>query len=217
MHELHPPRELPFRRRGARWELGLERPEADRLEYLLRVGYPDGGEEWMPDPGNPLRAPGPFGDKSVLELAGYEPPGWVADDVSPRGEVDELELPTRALKTSVTALLWSPAGLARGVSELLLLVHDGPEFARYSNLLRLFDHMVGAAEVPPFRAALLPPPLDRNETYSASRRYARALAEDWAPALARAAPHPGRAAALGASLGALAFLHAHWTQPGLFA
>jgi enterochelin esterase family protein len=217
VHELHPPRELPFARRGARWELDFARPEADRLEYLLRVRYPDGREEWTTDPGNPLRAPGPFGDKSVLELPGYEPPAWVADDASPQGDLRELELATRVLKTSVPALLWSPAGLAPDASEPLLLVHDGPEFAKYSDLLRLFDHMVGAAEVPPFRAALLPPPLDRNETYSASRRYARAVAEDWAPALAEAAPHPGRVAALGASLGALSFLHAHFAQPGLFA
>src|SRR6202007_2492291 len=92
----------------------------------------------------------------------------------------------------------------------LLVVHDGPDYARYADLLRLFDHLVAFAELPPFRAALLPPPLDRNESYSASARYARVLGAEWLPALAEAAPFPGRPLGLGASLGALALLHAHW-------
>ena len=29
------------------------------------------------DPANPQRAPGGFGEKSVLELAGYRPPEWL--------------------------------------------------------------------------------------------------------------------------------------------
>jgi enterochelin esterase-like enzyme len=82
-------------------------------------------------------------------------------------------------------------------------------------VLHLFDHLVAFAELPPFRAALLPPPLDRNEMYSASARYTRALAEEWLPALADAAPFPGKPVALGASLGALSLLHAHWTRPDL--
>jgi enterochelin esterase-like enzyme len=98
----------------------------------------------------------------------------------------------------------------------LLLVHDGPDYAHYSDLLRLFDHLVAFAELPPFRAVLLPPPLDRNESYSASARYARTLAGEWLPALAEAAPFPGRPVGLGASLGALSLLHAHWTTPNLF-
>jgi enterochelin esterase family protein len=87
----------------------------------------------------------------------------------------------------------------------------------YSGLLRLLDHLVAFAELPPCRAALLPPPIDRNEMYSASVRYARVLAEDWLPALADAAPFRGRPVAIGASLGALSLLHAHWTTPGLLA
>jgi len=215
VHELHAPRELPFTRRGGSWELVFERPEADRLEYLLEVEYRDGRVERVPDPGNPLRAPGAFGEKSVLELPGYAPPAWVGDDQSAQGELHELELGSPVLRTLVTALVWSAAELDPGAPAPLLLVHDGPEFARFSGLLRLFDHVIAFGEAPPFRAALLPPPLDRNEMYSASARYARALAADWVPALAEAAPHARPPVALGASLGALSLLHAHWTQPGL--
>ena len=42
------------------------------MEYLLEV---DG--VLQPDPANPLRAPGPFGDKSVIEWPEYQPPAWL--------------------------------------------------------------------------------------------------------------------------------------------
>jgi len=215
-HELRRPRLVPFARRGTRWELRLERPPVDRLEYLLELEHRGGRVERILDPGNPLRAPGAFGEKSVLEFPGYEPPAWVADDESQEGELRELALASRALRATTPALLWSAAETDPREPLPLLLVHDGSDYARFSEVLRLFDHLVAFAEVPPFRVALLPPPLDRNDTYSASARYVRALAGDWLPALEEAAPYTGRPLGLGASLGALALLHAHWTSPGLF-
>jgi enterochelin esterase-like enzyme len=211
VHELRGPRVVPFARRDGRWELRFDRPAVDRLEYLLELG----GER-VPDPENPRRAPGAFGEKSVVEFPGYVPPAWVADDAAPEGSLRELPLESRALRATTPALLWTAAGSDPEQPLPLLLVHDGPEYARYSQLLRLLDHLVARGETPPLRAALLPPPLDRSETYSASARYARALAEEWLPALAHAAPLAGRPVGLGASLGALALLHAHWVRPGVF-
>ena len=215
-HELRRPRLVPFRRRGARWELRLERPPVDRLEYLLELEHRNGRVERIPDPGNPLRAAGAFGEKSVLEFPGYEPPAWTRDDESERGGLRDLPLTSRRLRTTVEAMLWSAAETDPCEPLPLLVVHDGPDYARFSDVLRLFDNLVAFAEVPPFRAALLPPPLDRNESYSASARYARVLAEEWLPALAEAAPFPARPIGLGASLGALSLLYAHWAAPGLF-
>src|SRR5919204_5478560 len=63
-----------FTRRGRSrtFELRLARPPGvDRLEYLLELEHANGSTELVCDPDNPLRAPGPFGDKSVLELVGY--------------------------------------------------------------------------------------------------------------------------------------------------
>ena len=212
VHELRRPRVVPFRRRGADWELTLARPDVDRLEYLLELRDGDGGVERVLDPGNPLRAPGAFGEKSVVEFPGYTPPAWVGDDESPEGRLEQRVLRSRALRTSVDALFWTPADADPAEPLPLLLVHDGPEFARYGALLRLCDHLVAFGEVEPFRAVLLPPPLDRNESYSASARYARALVEEWLPAI----PSAGRPVALGVSLGAAALLHAHWRYPGRF-
>jgi enterochelin esterase-like enzyme len=210
-HELTRPRLVPFERRDRRFELRFARPPADRLEYLLVLEHRNGRSELVRDPGNPLQADGPFGPKSVVEFPGYESPAWVADEDSPPGRVRELELPGRL---AVRALLWSAAETDPAEPLPLLLVHDGPEYARYSALPRLLDHVVAFGELPPFRAALLPPPLDRNETYSASARYARALVEEWLPALHEATPVEGRPVGMGASLGALAMLHAHWLHPG---
>ena len=184
VHELRQPRTIPFHRRGPSWQLQLEQPPVHRFEYLLELEHRDGRVERVPDPGNPRRARGAFGEKSVLEFTGYEPPDWVGDEESQTGDLRELTLPSRLLRTETAALLWSAAETDPLAELPLLLVHDGPDYARFSEVLRLFDHLVAFAEVPPFRAALVPPPLDRNETYSASARYARALAEEWLPALA---------------------------------
>ena len=214
-HELRRPRLVPFRCTANGWELRLERPPVDRLEYLLELEHRDGRVERVPDPDNPLRAPGAFGEKSVLEYPEYEPPGWVVDEESQAGELRTLPLPSRLLHRTTETLLWSAAETDPLEPLPLLVVHDGPDYAEFSDILRLFDHLVAFAELPPFRAVLLPPPPGRNEMYSASARYARVLAEEWLQALAVAAPFTGRPVALGASLGALSFLHVHWTRPGL--
>ena len=49
-------------------------PPVARLEYQLELVDHDGDIARVCDPGNPQRAPGAFGEKSVLELPGYRPP-----------------------------------------------------------------------------------------------------------------------------------------------
>ena len=64
--------------RSGTWELEFPRPAVDRMEYQLQLRYPEAGPVLLPDPANPLRAQGPFGDKSVVEFPGYRPPAWLA-------------------------------------------------------------------------------------------------------------------------------------------
>ena len=201
------------RRDGDVWRLAVPRPAANRLEYVLDLAYRSGRRSVEPDPANDLRAPGPFGDKSVIEFPGYEPPEWVSDEDSAPGSLTELPLESVRLRTTVPALLWSAADTDPQRPLPLLLVHDGPEYAHYSALVRLLDHLVDFGEVPELRAALLPPPGNRNEMYSASARYANALAADLVPACSSGADSDRPPVLLGASLGALAALHAH-PQPG---
>jgi enterochelin esterase-like enzyme len=218
--ELVRPRVGPdFEPAGGVWRLRLARPAVDRIEYQLELIDEDGLARVVCDPANPLRAPGPFGDRSVVQFPEYRPPGWLDDD-PPSGRVTGVVLESRVLRTPVTALVWTAAGAADDDALPLLVVHDGLEYADYSALLQFLDHAVHAGRIGPFRAALLPPPGDRNETYSASAAYARALVRNLLPELRRRVPTLGRPVGAGASLGALAFLHAHRMHPhvlgGLF-
>jgi enterochelin esterase-like enzyme len=206
------PPELRRRGRSLTWELRLPRPVGvDRVEYLLELVHTDGRTELVTDPANPLHAPGPFGDKSVLELDGYEPPVWLDEEAEP-GIVEPLALRSRRLRATVEGLLWTSAGADDNEPLPLLVVHDGPEYAKFSALTRMLDATVAQLELPPFRAALLQP-VRRNETYSAAKLYADALATELVPALPATTSRVG----MGASLGGLAMLHAHRLHPVLFA
>ena len=202
-HELRSrlPHELSRRPRTRLWELTAPRPDVDRIEYQFELIHRDGSSEYATDPQNPLRASGPWGDKSVLELPGYEPPEWLGSEQT--GDVQNLELPSRLLHTSLPAVLWAHPDADEGSP--LLVAHDGPEYAEHSSLVTLLGRL------PPLRAALIAP-VNRNEMYSASARYARALVEEILPALPAAPVRVG----LGASLGALALLHAHRRHPNSF-
>lgn len=219
--ELTRPRVGPHFTKPARsdtWRLRLPRPPVDRMEYKLELGHPHGGTEIVCDPGNPLVAPGPFGDKSVVEFPEYRSPAWLSAGDAPAGEVTHHTVPSVALGGDQPVTMWASAGSDPSAHLPLLVAHDGPEYARYSSLLALLDRMVDAGRLPAMRAALLPP-VDRNADYSASPAYAKALAREVLPAIDRIAPRPRdrrTRVGIGASLGALAALHAHRSRPSTF-
>jgi enterochelin esterase family protein len=202
-----PRRGPPFAWSDGVWRLNFARPEVDRLEYLLGV---DG--TFAPDPGNPLRARGPFGDKSVIEWPEYEPPAWL-ESIADAGPVEEVELRSRRLIARVRVLLYATPE-PPGADAPLVVVHDGPEYAEYAGLTRFLDAMSWEERIPPLRAALIQP-VDRSETYSASASYAATLVRELLPQITKRAPH-GKRIGMGASLGALAMLHAHVRHPKSF-
>lgn len=197
----------PFEWSDGAWRLTFARPEVNRLEYLIGL---DGS--FVPDPGNELRAPGPFGDKSVVEWPEYELPAWL-DSIADAGPVEELELRCRRLVARVRVLIYSTPE-PPGSDAPLIVAHDGPEYAEYAGLTRFLDAMSWEERIPPLRAALIQP-VDRNETYSASALYAGALVRELLPEITKRAPH-GKRIGMGASLGALAMLHAHMRHPKSF-
>ena len=149
------------------WVLELPPTGLARLEYKLELLGHDGDIMVVCDPGNPQRAPGAFGEKSVLMAPGYRAPGWL-DVTGPPATFDELGV--RVLGRDLAIRVWSPAG-----GRLPLLVaHDGPEYDELAALTRYAGAMIASDALPPFRVALLPPG-DRNEWYSASALYGRAL------------------------------------------
>ncbi len=146
-----------------------------------------------------IAADGHERERGAIEFPGYAPPAWLAaPDPGPAMAIDEH------------ARVWAPAGTSPRAPLPLLVVHDGTAYEREAQLTRLIAHAIATDRIPPCRVALLDSPR-RDEDYSASARYGRALAARL-PALAPATAHAG----LGASLGALALLHARALHPGAF-
>jgi enterochelin esterase-like enzyme len=202
--------ERSFARRDGEWVLDLRPPDVQRLEYQLELVGPGGSVEYALDPGNPHRAPGAFGEKSVLLLPGYREPAWLSHDAV-EGRYSELEVPGRGLGASVAIRVWEPAD-AGDRPLRLLLAHDGPEYDALASLTRFAATKIAAGELPPHRVALLAPG-DRDQWYSASKVYGRVLAHDVIPAIRDAVPTVGALAGMGASLGALSMLHLQRTYP----
>ena len=135
-----------------------------------------------------------------IEFPGYAPPAWLAaPDPGPamRGR--------RAHAAVGAARHVARARRCRCSSST-----TGAAYEREAQLTRLIAHAIATGRIPPCRVALLDSPR-RDEDYSAAARYGRALAARL-PALAPATAHAG----LGASLGALALLHARALHPGAF-
>jgi enterochelin esterase-like enzyme len=199
------------------WVLEIPRPAVDRMEYLFQVIGPDGHEQWTTDAANPARVGGAFGDKSVLELPGYRAPRWLQYP-GPPGRRRDIVIGTRALDGDVPVTLWSPDVLDDRRPAPLLLVHDGPEYDELASLTNYLSASVSAGTLPPVRAALLGPG-HRNERYSADGAYSRALCLAVLPRLLGEAATTA-VIGVGASLGALAMLHAQRQNPdcldGLF-
>lgn len=204
---------LEFTRRGEGWSLRLPRPPVDRMEYLFEIADRKGRRATLTDPDNPLRVGGAFGDKSVVQFRGYEEPVWLAMPAILES-TQPIAVKTRARRTTMTGILWSPETLAPDEPAPMLVVHDGPEYATLASLTHYLGAMIAAGIVPPVRAALLGPG-DRNSFYSANRGYAEALCKEVIPVLDELAPTTLRIG-VGASLGALALLHAHRSFPHTF-
>jgi enterochelin esterase-like enzyme len=207
-----PAERLDFQRAGQHWELRVERPPVDRLEYLLELRYPGGGSKVATDPANPRQVGGASGRKSVLEFAGYAEPGWLFAPADP-GTAINFEVPVPALHCAVAVRIWSPAGSRDDEPLPLLVVHDGPEYDALAGLTRYLGAGVAGGRLPRMRAALLSPGR-RNNWYSANPRYARALADQVIPAVTQAVASTLRIG-MGTSLGALAMLHAYCRHPGI--
>jgi enterochelin esterase-like enzyme len=201
-----------FTRDGAHWVLEIEPPPIARLEYHLEVTDADGVSETGPDPGNPLRAPGAFGEKSVLLTPRYEPPAWL--DVPPvEGRTQGFSIRGRGLGAQVNGRIWTPADTTDPLP--LLVAHDGPEYDKLAQLTRYSGAMIASGALPPHHVALLAPG-QRDEWYSASALYSRALYVDVIPGLRAAVAVEGLPVGMGASLGALAMLVAQRRAPGTF-
>ena len=111
--------------------------------------------------------------------------------------------------------LWSPEGVRDGTPLPLLVVHDGPAYRKEASLTAVATELIDTGRAPAVRIALLHPG-KRDEWYSASALYARALVGEVLPAVGRTVAVAGAPVGMGASLGGLAMLHAHRRHPDAF-
>jgi enterochelin esterase-like enzyme len=202
---------LDFAVDDGHWTLTVPRPPVARLEYQFELRHPDGATEWVCDPANPRRSPGAFGDKSELVCAGYVTPPWLTWD-GPEESTQDFTVVAPELNAAIGVHVWSPATR----TDRVVVAHDGPEFDRFASLTQFCAAMVRAGRVAPFHLVLLSPG-DRNEWYSANPRYARALVTNVLPRVRAELGTDAPVVGMGASLGALAMLHAQRRHPASFA
>lgn len=196
--------DLDLEWRRGQWQLTVTAPDVDRIEYLFEIVL-DGRRETITDPGNPHRVDGAFGQKSVIWLPSYEEPSWLRSSAVPASST-QFEI------ADVDGVLWVPESLSAAEPAPLIVVHDGPEYAELADFTCYIAALIGDRRLPPTRVALLAPG-DRNARYAANGEYAAALCDHVVPTLRKTAT---AVVGVGASLGALALLHAHCQYPDAF-
>ena len=208
-HHVEP---APMRRTAEGFELTIDRPPVQRLEYMYALRFADGSRAMVCDPTNPSQVATAFGKHSVIEFPGYRAPEWLDSDVDP-GRTSTLVVRPLDLHRPMPITIWSPADCPSVVRLPLLCLHDGPEFERLASVTRFGAAMVAAGRLPAHRIALLGPG-NRDRWYAASPGYARAVRGLALPAIRQAVALRGDVVLAGASLGALAALHLAITEPG---
>jgi enterochelin esterase-like enzyme len=200
-------------RDGSCWSLDVPAPPLARVEYRFAVTGRDGGSELICDPANPLRVATAFGDRSVLELPGYQPPWWLAAP-GVAGRRQTLRVPGET-EEPVPVTVWSPRESRRSDRLPLLVVHDGDEYDRLAGITRYSAALVAAGRLPAHRVALLHP-LRRDDWYSGSPEYIRSLTGPVVGGL-RGRLATGPVVVMGASLGGLVSLVSAVRHPSMFA
>jgi enterochelin esterase family protein len=208
----------PFRRHPGTglWSLSVDLPERSRIEYKLSVKS-KGRRRLILDHLNPRRARDPFGTNSVVTGPRYARPDWSFPIAAvATGTIESFDIESDAFADTRRAGLYLPA--QPGEEPLPLLVaHDGSEYAQFAALTVVLDNLIAAGELPPL-ACVLSDPHDRTREYSGDDRHADHLVHELIPAVAeRVMLDPILRIALGASLGAVASLHAVWRHPQAFA
>jgi enterochelin esterase family protein len=198
------------------WRLIMELPERSRVEYKLEVAR--GGEKRLiNDPLNPLLTRDPFAENSVCHAAGYETPDWVFPNPETRtGSLEEIVVPSRALGDEQRVTMYIPARFRPTRRYPLLVVHDGPDYMRYSDLKTVLDNLIHRLEIAPMIVALIQSRARLRE-YADDPNHAKYVVEELVPHLESRYPllaRPSARGLMGASFGAVASLSTAWRYPG---
>ena len=199
------------------WLLRLSVADGGRFEYKLAISN-GGGEEWVNDPLNPVRAGDPFGENSVCRTWGYERPEWSRPQGAPAGRMEPLPVQSDVFGETREEWLYLPAGHAAEVEYPLVVIHDGTDFVTYADLSTALDNLIAAGDLPPLIAVLVQTH-DRMAEYTRGRRHARYIVKEVLPTVWSnygISRDPAKRVLLGASLGAVASLATAFRYPGVF-
>ncbi len=241
-----PGRTVPMTREpGGAFTLRFPTHEVDRLEYSFQVIDEHGHLHWRLDEANERRVDSPFGPKSEAVGPGYRLPAYVSNEPGhgaasspaadgdeeaasaesekgagecPRGTIREAPIPGRRGRVR-TARIWHPVGHGAGDALPILVFLDGGDYLRFAGMQGALASLVRLGWIEPCHAVFVPPNVDRFREYSASPRTSAWLASVLPRALAsyvRIPRNPARRIGVGASLGGLALLQAHFGHPGFF-
>ena len=200
------------------WHLSMQLPENSRMEYKLEIAR-GAARQLVHDPLNPAQAHDPFGGNSVVYGAGYEVPSWTNPDPETReGHLEEHEIASDVFGEKRPFQLYFPARYRTMRRYPLLVVHDGEDYVRFSNLKTVLDNLIHRLEIPSMVVALIQSP-DRMREYADDPRHAEFLVRELVPLLERRYPllaQPSARGLMGASFGAVASLAAAWRYPSFF-
>ena len=165
---------------------------------------------------NPKVSYSPVGTSSVCFAHGYVSPEWTEPDPTARqGTLEEIVVPSRALRRDCPVTLYLPARFRRTSTYPLLVVHDGPDFLQYAAAKTVLDNLIDRSEVAETVVAFLHPK-DRLTEYANSTAHSRFLTQELLPHLETRLPLTGRPSGrclLGSSFGGVASLSAAVKSP----
>lgn len=198
--------------------LVLELPRESNLQYKLNVIH-GRDHHWILDPLNPARALDPFGANSVCRTEGTERADWTfPDKVARPGDLIKVAVYSEAFQETRDVILYLPARFRRTRRYPLLVVHDGSDYLRFSDLKTVFDNLIHRMEMAPMIVALTNAG-ERLLEYPNNERHARFIKEELVPRLEKDYPlraEPAFRGLMGASFGAVAALSCAWRYPGFF-
>jgi enterochelin esterase family protein len=197
------------------WYLVLELPAGSRVNYQLEIRR-GGHVERINDPLNEKLSYSPVGTSSVCFAHGYETPDWTVPDPDARpGDLVEITLPSRALRSERRVTVYLPARFRRTATYPLLLVHDGGDFLQYAAAKTVLDNLIHRLDVAETVVAFTHPG-ERLGEYANSAAHSRFLTAELVPHLESTLPLTGQRSGrclLGASFGAVASLAAAHRAP----
>lgn len=190
------------------------------VAYGFLVDY----EKATPDPRNPRKASGMFGDVSMLAMPGWkqtEPPGQSAAANQGRLETMEFTSKVGGKEKKRTAEVYLPAGYDADPDRRYptLYVHDGKEALEKGDLKNVLDALIGTKASPLIAVFVVPDPENPQGEFWMVQPYVEMIATELVPKIDekyRTVGEPRARASVGAGGGANEALACVLKHPELF-